>query len=172
METKHLSDGRTRKIRNGQRCPKLTSFAPLSWPPSSDLPSSAPDSGGTFSSADRSGEVLAPFVRVAGRVKDGVDGYRPLCILVEYSIWKAPYQGAAIGLINHGVQLRLSTDAFQTRIHRTQELLSQPRSPTFIPTVSLGDVEFGFRRNNQFSGHTAREPFALRRPRKVPQPDF
>src|SRR5438105_4543214 len=51
--------------------------------------------------------------------------------------------------------------------NRTQELLAQSRAATFMPGKRLGDVEFGLWRDNQFSGHTGRAPFASLLPRTV-----
>ena len=85
-------------------------------------------------------------------------------------VWKASYQGSMIGFMNERVHPGLSTDGSHTRIDPTQELLSQPDSLTLVPDVSLRNIEFGFRRNNQFNGHTGGELFASPRPRKARKP--
>jgi hypothetical protein len=43
--------------------------------------------------------------------------------------------------------------------HETQELFSDPAS-AFNTSRSFCNTEFGYWRNNDFSGHTVREPFA------------
>jgi hypothetical protein len=109
--------------------------------------------------AGASGEAQSPFLRIPGRVKHGVNRYCRFRVLEEDGIRKSPYQGPAVFLMNAGVDRGLPANALHGRIDGTQKLLAKPYSATLIPNVSFGNVEFGFWRNNRFSGHTGRAPF-------------
>ena len=74
--------------------------------------------------------------------------------------------------MNESVDRGLAADALHTRLHRTQELLAESRSATLIPDVTFGDIDFGFWRNNQFSGNSGRARFVSRLPRTVPRLGF
>src|ERR1035437_1247808 len=119
-----------------------------------------------------SGKALAPFVRVARGMKYGVDRDRRLRLLVQHGVWKATYQGAAVALVNDRVHLGSAPDAFQTRIDRTQELLTQSGSAAFIPDVGFCNVQLGFRSDHQIHGHSAHAPCASPLPRAAPKPGF
>jgi len=84
--------------------------------------------GGRWFQRNSSGKALAPFVRVARGMKYGVDRDRRFQRLVKHGIWKATYQRATVTLMNDGVNRGSTPDAFQTRIDRTQELLTQSGS--------------------------------------------
>jgi hypothetical protein len=43
---------------------------------------------------------------------------------MKYGVWKATYQGSTVALVNDRVHLGPAPGAFQTRIERTQELLT------------------------------------------------
>src|SRR5206468_4256086 len=93
-------------------------------------------------------EALAPFLRIARGAKHSVDGDRRFRIVVKDGIWKAPYQGSALGRMNARIHLRLAADALHTRIDGTQKLLPQPDSAIFVPNVRFRNIEFGFWRSN------------------------
>jgi hypothetical protein len=44
-------------------------------------------------------------------------------------------------------------DSLNAGINATHKLLAQGNPSAFVPGVGFGDVLFGFRSNNQFSGH-------------------
>ena len=119
-----------------------------------------------------SGEAQSPFLRIPGRVKPGVNRHCRFRVLEEDGIRKSPYQGPAVLLMNAGIDRGLPANALHGRIDRTQILLAKPYSATLIPNISFSYVEFGFWRNNQFSGHTGRAPFVSHLPRTVPRPGF
>jgi hypothetical protein len=77
-------------------------------------------------------------------MKYGVDRDRRLRLLVEHGVWKTTYQGATIALVNDRAHLGSAPDALQTRIDRTQEILTQSGSAAFIPDVSFCNVQLGF----------------------------
>ena len=53
-------------------------------------------------------------------------------VFVKHCIGKAPYQAAAIALMNQSAHLRLPADAFNTCFEGTQELLAYSGSATFV----------------------------------------
>jgi hypothetical protein len=118
------------------------------------------------------GKALAPFGRVTRRMKDGVNRDRGLRMLVEDGVRKAAYEGAAVALVNDRVHLGTAPDAFNARIDRTQELLTQPGSPAFIPDTGICDIRLGFRSDHQLSGHGGHAPYVSPLPRAVPKPGF
>src|SRR5437660_1036530 len=105
-------------------------------------------------------------------MKYGVDRDCRLRRLVKHGVWKATYEGAAVALVNDRVHLGSAPDAFQTRLDRTQELLTQPGSAAFIPDVGFCNVRFGFRNDHQLKGHSRRGRCASPLPRAAPKPGF
>ena len=119
-----------------------------------------------------SGKALAPFVRVARRMKYGVDRDRGLRRLVKHGVWKATYKGATVALVNDRVHLGSAPDAFQTRIDRSQELLTQSGSAALIPDVGFCNVQLGFRSDHQLNGHSGHARCASPLPTAAQQPGF
>jgi hypothetical protein len=66
----------------------------------------------------------------------------------------------------------LPANALHRHIDRAQKLLAKPRSATLLPNIGFGNIEFGFWRNNQFSGHTGRALFVSHLPRTIPTSGF
>jgi hypothetical protein len=66
-------------------------------------------------------------------------------MLVEDGIRKATYRGATVAIVNNRVHLGSTPDAFDARIDRTQELLAQPDSATFVPDAGFCNIQLGFR---------------------------
>ena len=91
--------------------------------------------GGRGFQRNSSGKALAPFVPVARSMEYAC------ARLVKHGVWKATYQRATVALVNDRVHVGSAPDAFQTRIDRTQELLtssalrpSTRRRPLQCPT--------------------------------------
>jgi hypothetical protein len=122
----------------------------------------------TFASDDLR-KTLAPFLRIAGGVKDGVHHRSRFCPLEKDGIGKTAYQGAAIRLIDNRIYRGLAADACHASINRTQELLAEPRSATLVPDVSFGKIDFSLWSNNQLNGHIGRASVASRPPRTIPK---
>src|SRR5438105_1978872 len=72
--------------------------------------------------------------------------------------------------MNARVDQGLAANALDTRVNRTQKLLTQPRSPPLIPDISFDNIEFSFWRNNEFSCHAWRGPFVSLLPRTGRRP--
>ena len=89
-------------------------------------------------------------------MEDGVDRDRRRRLLVEHCVWESPYQGATVVLVNDRIHLRSAPDAFQTRIDRSQELLTQSEPATLIPDAGFRNVQLGFRSDHQLNGHSGR----------------
>jgi hypothetical protein len=83
---------------------------------------------------------MTPFIRVARGVKHAVHRNRCLRVLVKHRIRKAPNQTTSIALMNDGIYLRPSSDACNTRIDRTQELLTQSGSTPPVPGIGVRNV--------------------------------
>ncbi len=115
-------------------------------------------------------KALAPLVRIVGGMEYGVDRNPRLQPLVEHGIWKATYQRAAAALMNDGENRGSTPDAFQTRIDRTQELLTESSSSAVLPNVGLRNLQLGFRRDHQINGRSGHAPGILHLPRAVPKP--
>jgi len=81
----------------------------------------------------RSGQALAPFLRVPGGVKHRVDCYRRFGVFEKDGVSKSSYQAATVRLVNERIDEGLAADALNTRIERTEELLAHTHLAGFIP---------------------------------------
>jgi hypothetical protein len=96
---------------------------------------------------------LTPLLRVTRVVEDAIDCHCVLRIFVEHRVGKPPDQSPSIIFIDHCVQFRVATDGLNARVNASQEVFTEPGTPTLIPRVGLEDIPFDFRREEQLSGH-------------------
>jgi hypothetical protein len=100
--------------------------------------------------ADRtsSRQTLTPFVGIASGVKDAVDGHGAFDILIENAIREAARQPPAIVRVDKSMHLRGAADHLNACIDAAQKVLSQAESPTLVPSLRLGKVLLGLRRDD------------------------
>ena len=86
-----------------------------------------------------------PDLRVAMTVQDPDDCHFRLADHVENAVRKLPQQCPADFPVNPGIGQRVSQDPAQARVESLPELRSQTFSLTFVPSVDVPDVGFGWR---------------------------
>ncbi len=74
---------------------------------------------------------VTPFVRVARGMKDGVDRDLLPRRLVKHGVWKAPYKGATVALVNDRVHL--GRRRMLSR-HASTEVKNSSLSPALRPS--------------------------------------
>jgi hypothetical protein len=93
-------------------------------------------------------QTLTPFVGIASGMKDAVDGHGAFDILIENGIREAAHQPPAIVRVDKSMHLRRAADRLNACIDAAQKVLSQAESPTLVPSLRLGKVLLGLRRDD------------------------
>jgi len=72
----------------------------------------------------KSNQAILPFLGITGCMKNTVDEYFPISILIKNGIWKSPYQCPAILLVSFYIEFGHTTNCLNTGIYTAEKIFS------------------------------------------------